>query len=263
MPPITWRWLNWKRPRLENKPPDRAEDLFRNTLALVPEPGITRRTTSCSAGGPTQTSAEFAEARKDNPRAIAYYTQVDPTTQGHGNLLRARDIDLASTRSPRRQSVLPPAPPPGRSRRRRATPAQRRALSPPRCRKLTHEREPLGSPWMEPVAMRILIANSFPIPGDYDGTAMLPIKILRALKPRGVQVVVAHLRARPPWGIGISRGEFEDTPVYTVPPAAWLCGSGLRKIARRASFRAGPRPALRRCHSRIIRLPALSLADGL
>ena len=43
--------------------------------------------------------------------------------------------------------------------------------------------------------MRILIANSFPIPGDYDGTAMLPIKILRALKPRGVDVVVAHLRA--------------------------------------------------------------------
>ena len=42
--------------------------------------------------------------------------------------------------------------------------------------------------------MRILIANSFPIPGDYDGTAMLPIKILRALKPRGVHVVVAHLR---------------------------------------------------------------------
>ncbi len=53
-------------------------------------------------------------------------------------------------------------------------------------------------PWTEPAAMRILIANSFPIPGDYDGTAMLPINILRALKPRGVDVVVAHLRAHRP-----------------------------------------------------------------
>jgi glycosyltransferase involved in cell wall biosynthesis len=89
---------------------------------------------------------------------------------------------------------------------------------------------------MEPVAMRILIANSFPIPGDYDGTAMLPIKILRALKPRGVQVVVAHLRVRPPWGLDIARSEFEDTPVYTIPPTAWLTGSGLKKIAREHPF---------------------------
>jgi glycosyltransferase involved in cell wall biosynthesis len=89
---------------------------------------------------------------------------------------------------------------------------------------------------MEPAAMRILIANSFPIPGIYDGTAMLPIKILRALKPRGVDVVVAHLRARPPWGLSIKRGEFEDTPVYTVPPAAWLSGTGLKKIAREHPF---------------------------
>jgi glycosyltransferase involved in cell wall biosynthesis len=84
--------------------------------------------------------------------------------------------------------------------------------------------------------MRILIANSFPIPGEYDGTAMLPIKILRALKPRGVDVVVAHLRARPPWGFGIKQSEFEDTPVYTVPPAAWLTGAGLKKIAREYPF---------------------------
>jgi glycosyltransferase involved in cell wall biosynthesis len=89
---------------------------------------------------------------------------------------------------------------------------------------------------MEPTAMRILIANSFPIPGDYDGTAMLPIKILRALKPRGVQVVVAHLRARPPWGLRVRQGEFEDTPVYTVPLAAWLSGVGLKKIAREHPF---------------------------
>ena len=48
--------------------------------------------------------------------------------------------------------------------------------------------------------MRVLMATSFPIPGEYDGTAMLPIKIMRALRPRGVDVVMAYLRARPPWG---------------------------------------------------------------
>ena len=48
--------------------------------------------------------------------------------------------------------------------------------------------------------MRVLMVTSFPIPGEYDGTAMLPIKIMRALKARGVDVVMAYLRARPPWG---------------------------------------------------------------
>ena len=43
------------------------------------------------------------------------------------------------------------------------------------------------------------MVTSFPVPGEYDGTAMLPIKIMRALKARGVDVVVAYLRARPPW----------------------------------------------------------------
>ena len=54
--------------------------------------------------------------------------------------------------------------------------------------------------------MRVLMVTSFPIPGEYDGTAMLPIKIMRALRSRGVEVVHAHLRARPPWGRA-TRGE--------------------------------------------------------
>ena len=36
--------------------------------------------------------------------------------------------------------------------------------------------------------MRVLMVTSFPIPGGYDGTAMLPIKIMRALRQRGVDV---------------------------------------------------------------------------
>src|SRR5207248_362519 len=82
-------------------------------------------------------------------------------------------------------------------------------------------------------AMRILMVTSFSIPGEYDGTAMLPIKILRALKGRGVDVVHAHLRARPPWGTR-QRGDFEGTPSFTFPPAAWV--SGLRRVYREFPF---------------------------
>lgn len=81
--------------------------------------------------------------------------------------------------------------------------------------------------------MRILMATSFPIPGEYDGTAMLPIKILRALRSRGVEVVLAHLKARPAVG-RVTRADFEGTPSYTLPPGSWV--SGLRRIAREFPF---------------------------
>ena len=81
--------------------------------------------------------------------------------------------------------------------------------------------------------MRILMVTSFPIPGDYDGTAMLPIKISRALQSRGVDVVHAHLRARPPWGKA-ARGDFEGTPSFTFAPAQWI--SGLRRVRREFPF---------------------------
>ena len=66
--------------------------------------------------------------------------------------------------------------------------------------------------------MRILMVTSFPIPGEYDGTAMLPIKIMRALKPRGVDVVVAYLRARPPWGRAPSGRLRGDAGLSRFPP---------------------------------------------
>jgi D-inositol-3-phosphate glycosyltransferase len=81
--------------------------------------------------------------------------------------------------------------------------------------------------------MRILLVTSFPVPGEYDGTAMLPIKILRALKRRGVEVVLAHLKARPPLGPS-SRGEFEGTPSFTFHPHKWI--SGLKRIHREFPF---------------------------
>jgi D-inositol-3-phosphate glycosyltransferase len=78
------------------------------------------------------------------------------------------------------------------------------------------------------MAPRILMATSFPIPGEFDGTAMLPIKIVRELRKIGVEVVLAHLSARPPGSLSIRRTEFEGIPSYTLPPARWI--GGLRTI---------------------------------
>ncbi len=81
--------------------------------------------------------------------------------------------------------------------------------------------------------MRILLVTSFPVPGEYDGTAMLPIKILRALKQRGVDVVLAHLKARPVFGRA-ERTTFEGTPSFTFHPHQWV--SGLKQIHREYPF---------------------------
>ena len=81
--------------------------------------------------------------------------------------------------------------------------------------------------------MRILLVTSFPVPGEYDGTAMLPIKILRALKGRGVDVVLAHLKARPLWGRAL-REDFEGTPSFTFHPRDWI--AGLARIHREFPF---------------------------
>ena len=75
--------------------------------------------------------------------------------------------------------------------------------------------------------MRVLIVTSFPVPGEYDGTAMLPIKILRALKSRGIEVVLAHLKARPAFGPPV-RDEFEGVPSFTFHPRDWI--KGLKRI---------------------------------
>lgn len=82
--------------------------------------------------------------------------------------------------------------------------------------------------------LSILMATSFPIPGEYDGTAMLPIKIVRELRKNNLDVVLAHLQARPVGDVRIRRSEFEGIPSYTLPPARWL--GGLKKIWNRHRF---------------------------
>ena len=59
---------------------------------------------------------------RPTPAAIAYYAADDPTTQRHGNLLRARDLVWRDPTAP----AADPPPPPGRSRPRRPRRPRRR-----------------------------------------------------------------------------------------------------------------------------------------
>jgi hypothetical protein len=81
---------------LQDKEPEQAELLFRNTLELLPEPGPSQPYYHMLRWGANANLARIYEAKKDRARAIAYATQSDPTTQGHGNLVRARELVLRS-----------------------------------------------------------------------------------------------------------------------------------------------------------------------
>jgi hypothetical protein len=97
---------------LENRPPDRAADLFQNTLELLPEPGPGRPYYHMLRWGANANLGRIYEAKNDGARAIEYDTRPDPTTQGHGNLVRARELVL------RGPIAAPPAKvPPARDRR--------------------------------------------------------------------------------------------------------------------------------------------------
>ncbi len=110
--------------------------------------------------------------------------------------------------------------------------------------------------------MRVLMVTSFPIPGEYDGTAMLPIKIMRALQAHGVNVVMAYLRARPPWGKATFT-EFEGTPVYEIPFAGWASGAGLKRIAREHPFDLVHAQHYGGATPRLFRVPPVWVAHGL
>jgi hypothetical protein len=82
----------------ENLSPDErlreAEAMFRQVLAMVPEPppGQQHPYYYMFRWGANTNLARIQEARKDDQAAISYYTQFDPTSQGTGNLLRAREL---------------------------------------------------------------------------------------------------------------------------------------------------------------------------
>lgn len=74
-----------------------AEDLFRQMLELVPEPGPGRYFYYMLRWGALTNLGRIAEAKGDFPAAVAFYSQAEATNgfvtpQKHGNLLRARRI---------------------------------------------------------------------------------------------------------------------------------------------------------------------------
>jgi hypothetical protein len=94
---------------LENRPPDRAADLFQNTLELLPDPGPSRPYYHMLRWGANANLGRIYEAQKQGARAIAYDVRSDPTTQGHGNLVRARELVWQSPMAAP-SVTLPPAP---------------------------------------------------------------------------------------------------------------------------------------------------------
>ena len=136
MRPITWHWRNWKKPGCENRPPEQAEDQFRNTLELLPEPGPSQPYYHMLRWGANANLGPDLRGEEDGARAIAYEIQRDPTTQGHGNLLRARElvwrspmaaakVTLPSAPAPRSITAAPAALP-------RFGPGQTREIEKPR-----------------------------------------------------------------------------------------------------------------------------------
>jgi len=87
-----------------------AEPSFKATLAMLPEPGAGLPYFHMYRWGAQTNLARLYEARGDVSLAAQYYSQLDPTSQHHGNLLRARDLIWREPASPL-PSPLPAAPP--------------------------------------------------------------------------------------------------------------------------------------------------------
>ena len=71
---------------------DRAEDMFKQTLELVPEPGPNQPYYNMIRWGANANLGRIYASKKDVGRAVTYQTQRDPTPQYIGNMLRAREL---------------------------------------------------------------------------------------------------------------------------------------------------------------------------
>lgn len=96
---------------LEQKDARQAEFFFDRTLKMLPDWGPRQPYYNMFRWGAQANLARLREAKGDPSRAVAYYSQGDPTTQGHGNLLRARELVWRDPTAPV-PDPLPPPPPP-------------------------------------------------------------------------------------------------------------------------------------------------------
>lgn len=96
---------------LEKNDADNAEKRFLKLLEVLPAPDPSQPYFNMFRWGANANLGRIYEAKGDYPRAIAYYSQSDPTSQRHGNLLASRDLALRDPTA--KESVtLPPAPAP-------------------------------------------------------------------------------------------------------------------------------------------------------
>jgi tetratricopeptide (TPR) repeat protein len=88
-----------------------AERFFEQTLKMLPEPSRDQPFYTYFRWGAETNLGRLLEARGDDARAIAYYSQYVPTAQRHGNLVRAREL-LWQTPIADLPPALPAAPTP-------------------------------------------------------------------------------------------------------------------------------------------------------
>jgi hypothetical protein len=94
---------------LERNDLDQAETMLQSLLKLLPEPGPSQPYYHMFRWGAHSNLGRIYEAKRDRRRAIAHYTQVEPTMQYHGSLLRARELVWQDPTAPV-PDPLPPAP---------------------------------------------------------------------------------------------------------------------------------------------------------
>jgi hypothetical protein len=97
--------------QLERNHLDLAEQMFRRTLELLPEPSPSQPFYNMFRWGANANLGRIHETWNNRRAAIGYYTQVDPTSQHSGNLLRARELVWSDPMAPV-PDPLPAAPEP-------------------------------------------------------------------------------------------------------------------------------------------------------
>ncbi len=97
---------------LDRNDAKQAAFFFEATLKMLPAPSPRQPYFSMYRWGAAANLARLREAKGDVSSAIALYSQTDPTTQGHGNLIRARALlwsdPTANVPAPLRPAPLPP-----------------------------------------------------------------------------------------------------------------------------------------------------------
>ena len=92
-----------------------AELFLRETLRLTPEPGPGRPYSNMLRWGAQSNLGRIYVARDQPPMAISYLSESDPTYQGFGNSVIARDLIWSDPFTPL-SAPLPPPPPPAAPR---------------------------------------------------------------------------------------------------------------------------------------------------